>query len=98
MMLATRKNSDRRATPHESERRSPPESRVGLRPPVSPQRDDEAAPDFIEFLCGRFSLDRDTGTELLFQLVVNYEPSGSYRINTLEQNDNADDIAGDEIT
>lgn len=79
------------ANPRQEAANTERDSRVRLRapePPPGAADPFQAEPDFIEFLCGRFSLDRESGTELLSQLVQTYEPKGSYSINTLDcQND-----------
>jgi hypothetical protein len=69
------------------------DSRVRMRPPLPPPNHDceeptsdtaEKSPDFVEFLCGRFELDRERGMDLLATLLKGYVASEPYPIHTLE--------------
>lgn len=69
------------------------DSRVQMRAPLPPSNYEadelgfesyETGPDFVQFLCGRFELDRERGTALLATLLEAYVPQESYPIHTLE--------------
>jgi hypothetical protein len=44
----------------------------------------EAETDFVQFLCGRFQVDRERGMALFSTLLDDYVPSVAYPIHTLE--------------
>src|SRR5262245_30808274 len=70
------------------------DSRIRLRAPESPLESSvsfandesalEADSDFIQFLCGRFQVDRERGMALLATLLDGYVPNAAYPIHTLE--------------
>ena len=69
------------------------DSRVRLRAPLPPPNHElaepdfdagDASPDFLQFLCGRFEVDRERGMALLATLLESYVPRESYPIHTLE--------------